>query len=297
MRTRLHGLLAATVAAWLVTTGAWAGPADPTSGDMVLFPGPLAPLTASEETTEKGPVGWNIPGRHYKSGPGWWVLACRRQCTLTAAELKVSAATHPDYDAPPLPSQFLQWSPLPDGLALAAAPTGGDKPADGVLLAIFKPVRQLADLKLREGVVKTWLHAGMQRYPRPASEGTMETLIRLDDGQSAILLPRLRQPAPPQPGDTAEQAGDEVFLELRAGGLRQPFEAFAFDMGDLHPLRGQDYLLWAGDLDGDGKLDLLLRFAERGWNTVLYLSSRAAPGQLVGEAGRFQFFDPSDPGC
>lgn len=42
-------------------------------------------------------------------------------------------------------------------------------------------------------------------------------------------------------------------------------------------------LLWAGDLDGDGRLDLLVSYT--GYNqggVCLYLSSRAAPGALIG---------------
>ena len=46
---------------------------------------------------------------------------------------------------------------------------------------------------------------------------------------------------------------------------------------------------WAGDLDRDGKLDLLVNFNESSMShSVLFLSSRAKPGQLVGEAARFE---------
>ena len=44
-------------------------------------------------------------------------------------------------------------------------------------------------------------------------------------------------------------------------------------------------LLWAGDLDGDGRIDLL--FAYSGYNRAgacLYLSARAGPGELVVQA-------------
>ena len=41
-------------------------------------------------------------------------------------------------------------------------------------------------------------------------------------------------------------------------------------------------VLWAGDLDDDGKLDLLMGYASKnGGGACLYLSSRAAPGALV----------------
>lgn len=48
-------------------------------------------------------------------------------------------------------------------------------------------------------------------------------------------------------------------------------------------------VLWAGDLDGDGRADLLLSLPDDdcGFDDRLYLSSMAGPGQLVGLAARF----------
>jgi len=53
-------------------------------------------------------------------------------------------------------------------------------------------------------------------------------------------------------------------------------------------------LRWAGDLDGDGKLDLILA-ADHHYNlstTRLFLSSRAKKGELVQEVAKF-----STSGC
>ena len=69
---------------------------------------------------------------------------------------------------------------------------------------------------------------------------------------------------------------------LSDGGTPQPVARLA-DRDDGHPA-----LLWAGDLDGDGRLDLVLDESDH-YNvteTTLYLSSTAAPGALVGRAGR-----------
>src|SRR4029079_15604308 len=50
---------------------------------------------------------------------------------------------------------------------------------------------------------------------------------------------------------------------------------------------------WAGDLDGDGKLDLVVnlsrKYSEHPYR--LLLSKTAAPGQLVGDAARFDTAD------
>ena len=48
-------------------------------------------------------------------------------------------------------------------------------------------------------------------------------------------------------------------------------------------------IVGAGDLDGDGRADLLLSLPDDdcGFDDRLYLSSMAGPGQLVGLAARF----------
>lgn len=68
-------------------------------------------------------------------------------------------------------------------------------------------------------------------------------------------------------------------LVMRLGDLKQTL--YAQDEGDLDGWR----LRWAGDLDGDGKPDLLLDAANH-YNTQttrLFLSSRAKKGELVHE--------------
>jgi hypothetical protein len=50
---------------------------------------------------------------------------------------------------------------------------------------------------------------------------------------------------------------------------------------------------WAGDLDGDGKLDLVVDFSRK-YSVLSYrllLSTRARPGQLVGDAALFEMED------
>ena len=86
-------------------------------------------------------------------------------------------------------------------------------------------------------------------------------------------------------------------FELRVYGQRQRLGGYQWDIEGPKTLAGPQYLLWAGDLDSDNKLDLLMSFQDRGWNTVLFLSSLAKPGELVGEAGRFNYWPPNDPGC
>ena len=56
-------------------------------------------------------------------------------------------------------------------------------------------------------------------------------------------------------------------------------------------------IIFTGDLDRDGALDIVLDQAFRGVHNVLYLSSFAGKGGLVGQAMSCGYFDPNDPGC
>ncbi|GHU15360.1 hypothetical protein AGMMS50225_28540 [Betaproteobacteria bacterium] len=65
------------------------------SGLVVLLPPPPPPNDENEM-----PAGTlHFPGREYRSGDGWWMLACNdRECGLHPARLDVSAHPHPQYD-------------------------------------------------------------------------------------------------------------------------------------------------------------------------------------------------------
>jgi hypothetical protein len=74
-------------------------------------------------------------------------------------------------------------------------------------------------------------------------------------------------------------------VALRAGAVAQTLNQW--------PVAARDTrldLLWAGDLDGDGRLDLLLAASAQGTSveSVLYLSSAAAPGRLVEAVARLR---------
>src|SRR5687768_11715287 len=54
---------------------------DPTSGPIVLLPGPLDVPQATDEHKMSSALGWHLPGRNFRSGDGWWALACEKTCT------------------------------------------------------------------------------------------------------------------------------------------------------------------------------------------------------------------------
>lgn len=256
--------------------------AGPTSGKVVLFPGDLPAGNYGGETgifEQYG--GWNIPGRHFKPGGGWWTLSCRAMhCALAQATLSIKPATHPQYDGPVLASQLLAWTPLPG--QSKALPV-----QDAVIVAIFKPVA-LPSLALREGPVTTWYQ---HRLPEPPALGARQRLA-MSTGHEAFLTQKLKQVR------TADGSEEEVLhLGLEIDGVRQPLGTWQVHMENPGFVSRQSYVMWAGDLDGDGKLDLLLNTSAFYWRSTLYLSTLAKPGQLVGEAGSFEFAPPDASGC
>lgn len=72
-------------------------------------------------------------------------------------------------------------------------------------------------------------------------------------------------------------------VALQSGQQRSELPDFLVSEDQSSDFSESTALLWAGDLDGDGKLDLLMgyeRYNQEG--ACLFLSSAASPGQLVG---------------
>lgn len=206
------------------------------------------------------------PGRQFTAGPGWLALACvASRCALRPAALAVTAASwQGHYDDRPTRGQKLRFS-------LA----GSEQPNTRVL-AWFAP-RQAIDF-LSPGEVTS--------YPEvDAVKGSFDAVVRTPQGDARFVpllwsakewpaseglqLPALQAPA--------------LLLQLRMAGRRQLLPGVLGSCaGDL---RGAQYLLWAGDLDRDGKPDYLVSYIDESGDMHLYLSSRAKPGQLVGLGG------------
>lgn len=275
---------------------------DPTRGDMVLFPGPLqelelpgTPGSGAAAVSKPVVMGLNIPGKSFRAGDGWWSLICDSGCRLSPARMAATPATHPVYDSDPTPSQILSWTPLPKGLSTRNGNSESDLPGPK-LLAMVKPIRSLQGLMLTAGPVKTWLHQAMENYPAGSRIGTMEVSIPITPNTNALLVPRLRR-ALAGPENTGQ--AETMLLELRIGDRRQQLGLFdTSGIEGLGPVRPTAYLMWAGDLDGDGQLDLLVDFSGgNGRKVELFLSTLATGKDLVGSAGSFEFYDPSSAGC
>lgn len=272
-----------------------------TKGDLVVFPGTFGALVSADNQDPNAgqpgsKAGWHIPGNTYRAGTGWWALVCfsddapgpgdqRSGCGLYNTSLSVAKAKHGVYDSEPVDSQLLHWSPLP--FELDKTEKEGDKRPQ--LIAVFKPIRSLTTLKFQTGPVSTYVHQGMAAYPKTLRPGTLEVRLALGNGQFADIVPRVQLKNTP---------ADISTFELRIGRQRQQLPGFSVnEMAGTGLQRPQDYLLWAGDLDGDGKPDLILRHSDSSSNVSVYLSTLAKDGDLVGLAGSFEFYDPSSSGC
>lgn len=268
-------------------------PAPDDDGPAVsFFPGPLMPLPASDDKpASTTTMGWDVGGAPLRPGPGWWALVCQPGCALFSTGLKTSRITHTVKGQAPFLSQALRWSPLPAGLEQAAMPASTPEDAGTpvpLLIAIFKPVAPMA---LHAGPVTTWLHAAQDSYPPHSHEGAMGVQIPLPHGKFALLLPRARFSVEQQGEVPAPEQVD--VLELRAYGRRQALPPYR-NFSSQDTFDAQAVLRWAGDLDGDGKLDLIVSHDQRDIDVALYLSSLAGPDEIVGLAGSMQYVKPAD---
>lgn len=271
---RLFALLASCAIA-MASADEYAGKS---TGDVVLLPG------LSSGTGDEDPAFLFFPGREYRSGSGWWALSCAQECSLAEVSLTATPAPHPTYDGPMVPGQHLAFAPLPEPQSLL----------------FLKPFRgAAASLRLQAGTVVTY-HPGAASLLRPASDspGTMEGEIALPGGERLRLVPVMLLP---DPATAPRGHGDDALplqLELRLGQRRQVLGSLDYmGMDGPEPRRAPGYLRWAGDLDRDGRPDLLVSLGDVTTRLVLYLSSLAQDGEIVGRAGAFTYAPIDSPGC
>ncbi len=191
------------------------------------------------------------PGGRYQDGDDWLALVCTpAQCHFEPARLLVRPESwQGHYDDEPTEGQQLTFQRSNAG--------------EGEVVAWLRksPQRQW----LLPGPVVTYASkaGGLKR---PPTEGTYEISVPLTEGGEARFVPLY------------DREGGIFQLQLRALGQRQM-------LGELRPCSHElstDYLLWAGEMDRDGKPDYLVSYVDEDGPVILYLSGAAAPEQLAG---------------
>lgn len=85
-----------------------------------------------------------------------------------------------------------------------------------------------------------------------------------------------------EPGLTPQDPKVQIFqVNIRRGRVLTPLPLVVTESNGV-------YLRWAGDLDGDGRVDYLFQDGGYNWESLrLFLSSAAKPGQVVAEVAQF----------
>jgi hypothetical protein len=253
-------------------------------GLIVLLPTP-SESRGTYPTNDEVDNKIHLPGREYRSGDGWWVLNCGRSCELISSRLSVASKPHPQYDGEPVSGQIMGFNP----------------PLTSSTTALFKPFRSPAtQINFRPGPVPTYAHrSNLSRVKRNIkSKGTLEYEMAMADGTTVQFSPFVVLPA--KVAGTSEGVDKNIpptKLAITIAGKRQELGEFNFGISGQTSVKPEEYLVWAGDLDGDGKLDLIIEFDYHGTNRVLFLSTLAKEGELVGRAGSFNYFPIDAAGC
>jgi hypothetical protein len=205
----------------------------------------------------------------YKASGDWLALACSAKgCVLEPASLSVKQQFwQGHYDERPTSGQLLTFK------------RNAGSAADTVV-AWFQALAPVAWLKARS---VTTYSSPLHRLEQPAGRANLQAVVNLPGGERALLVPMLDKGEAPDRNAPDSRDRSSYVLQLRAQGKRQLLQGnLGTCTGKLDP---REYLLWAGDLDEDGKPDFLVSFVDAEGPVHLYLSGAAAPGQIVGLAG------------
>lgn len=253
------------------------------AGAMLLLAGACVAARADESGAPRTGIGilppeiatpafaMGVTDQHFQPDWEWQALVCRRKCELEPVKLLMTPVKVQPYDG-----EAEQGHVYALDRELEAAP---------LLL-----LRDLPDSIRKKP--ETWLHAGLGAYPASSTVGTLEIDIAVP-GDPARIVPRY----------AGRHDGTHMFhLYLESKNGRQLLARIPVDgiVGPSGIARGPQLLRWAGDLDGDDKLDLIMTLSSRAGedaSATLFLSSAAKDGEMVGMAAAFYYWPVGNPGC
>jgi hypothetical protein len=233
--------------------------------------GPRTKISILAPEIATGAFAIGVTDLHFEPDWEWQALVCRRRCALQPVKLLMTPVKVHPYDGEPEPGHTyaldreLESPPL---LLLRDLPAG---------------VREKPE---------TWLHAGLGTYPASSTVGTLEIDIPVP-GDPARIVPRYAG---------VFDGTHRFHLYLESKSSRQLLARIPVDgiVGPSGIARGPQLLRWAGDLDGDDKLDLIMTLSSRTGedaSATLFLSTAAKDGEMVGMAATFYYWPVGNPGC
>ena len=151
---------------------------------------------------------------------------------------------------------------------------------------------------VKEGKVKTWYWNGFSSSKLKGKIGRSFTMGLKCDNERYIIKGEWKVPG--------SNSGDGEALQWKIQLGRQSWELdliSSWYLGRDEVLAVEEYLVWVGDLDGDGKPDFLVRPQGRHESPhqylelSLYLSSQRKARSPWKPASKFYFWDPAMAGC